>query len=83
MNNQKPRGLSAQDLGLALVMNIMWGLNLIAVKVGVEMVSPLTAAWLRHMGDSVNTTATVTTSQTSTGNRDGLVRASASEGDPD
>ncbi len=42
------RGLSAQDLGLAVVMNIMWGLNLIAVKVGVEMVSPLTAAWLRQ-----------------------------------
>ncbi len=48
MTTPKPRGLSAQDLGLALVMNIMWGLNLIAVKIGVEMVSPLTAAWLRQ-----------------------------------
>ena len=30
-------------------MNLMWGLNLIAVKVGVDLVSPLTAAWLRQM----------------------------------
>jgi O-acetylserine/cysteine efflux transporter len=43
-----PDGLSKGDIGIALVMNLMWGLNLIAVKVGVEMVSPLTAAWLRQ-----------------------------------
>jgi O-acetylserine/cysteine efflux transporter len=41
-------GLSGRDFALAAVMNIMWGLNLIAVKVGVDLVSPLTAAWLRQ-----------------------------------
>lgn len=48
MSSPQSRGLSAQDLVLAAAMNIMWGLNLIAVKVGVELVSPLTAAWLRQ-----------------------------------
>ena len=30
-------------------MNLMWGLNLIAVKMGVDLVSPMTAAWLRQL----------------------------------
>lgn len=30
-------------------MNVMWGLNLIAVKIGVDLVSPMTAAWLRQL----------------------------------
>lgn len=29
-------------------MNLFWGLNLIAVKMGVDLVAPLTAAWLRQ-----------------------------------
>lgn len=41
-------GLTARDLLIAAAMNIMWGLNLIAVKMGVDLVSPLTAAWLRQ-----------------------------------
>lgn len=41
-------GLTSQDILIACVMNIMWGLNLIAVKMGVDLVSPLTAAWLRQ-----------------------------------
>ena len=42
-------GLSARDLAVAGVMNLMWGLNLIAVKMSVELVSPLTAAALRQI----------------------------------
>ncbi len=30
-------------------MNLMWGLNLIAVKMAVDLISPLTAAWLRQI----------------------------------
>ncbi len=30
-------------------MNLMWGLNLVAVKIGVDLVSPMTAAWLRQL----------------------------------
>lgn len=30
-------------------MNLMWGLNLIAVKMAVDLISPLTAAWLRQV----------------------------------
>jgi O-acetylserine/cysteine efflux transporter len=29
-------------------MNLMWGLNLIAVKMSVDLISPLTAAWVRQ-----------------------------------
>jgi O-acetylserine/cysteine efflux transporter len=45
----KPIGFTARDFAIAAVMNLMWGLNLIAVKMGVDLVSPLTAAWLRQM----------------------------------
>jgi O-acetylserine/cysteine efflux transporter len=41
-------GLTARDLLIAAVMNVMWGFNLIAVKMGVDLISPLTAAWLRQ-----------------------------------
>jgi O-acetylserine/cysteine efflux transporter len=40
--------LSATDLAAALVMNLLWGMNLIAVKMGVDLVQPLTAAFLRQ-----------------------------------
>ena len=40
--------LSATDLAAALVMNLLWGMNLIAVKMGVDLVEPLTAAFLRQ-----------------------------------
>lgn len=42
-------GLTARDLLIAAVMNLMWGLNLIAVKMGVELIAPMTAAWLRQL----------------------------------
>ncbi len=45
----RSEGLTARDFLIACVMNVMWGLNLIAVKMGVDLVSPLTAAMLRQM----------------------------------
>jgi O-acetylserine/cysteine efflux transporter len=39
----------ATDLMVAAAMNLMWGLNLIAVKMGVDLISPLTAALLRQL----------------------------------
>ena len=45
----KPTGFTARDLAIAAVMNLMWGLNLIAVKMGVDLIAPLTAGWLRQV----------------------------------
>lgn len=45
----KSIGFTARDLAIAATMNLMWGLNLIAVKMGVDLVAPLTAAWLRQI----------------------------------
>lgn len=45
----KPTGFTARDLAIAAAMNLMWGLNLIAVKMAVDLISPLTAAWLRQV----------------------------------
>lgn len=42
------QGLTLRDFAIAAVMNVMWGLNLIAVKMGVDLIGPLTAAWLRQ-----------------------------------
>jgi O-acetylserine/cysteine efflux transporter len=39
----------ATDWFVALVMNLMWGLNIIAVKMSVDLVEPLTAAALRQI----------------------------------
>jgi O-acetylserine/cysteine efflux transporter len=44
-----PARFTPRDLLIAAVMNLMWGLNLIAVKRGVDLLSPLTAAWLRQV----------------------------------
>jgi O-acetylserine/cysteine efflux transporter len=41
--------LSATDLIAAAVMNLCWGLNLIAVKMAVDLMAPMTAAWLRQV----------------------------------
>jgi O-acetylserine/cysteine efflux transporter len=49
MTPNHPRGLTGYDLLIAAVMNLMWGLNLIAVKMSVDLVSPLTAAFLRQV----------------------------------
>ncbi len=37
------------DVAVVAVMNIMWGLNLIAVKMAVDVISPMTAALLRQV----------------------------------
>jgi O-acetylserine/cysteine efflux transporter len=49
MPGANPNSLSLRDLGIACIMNLMWGLNMIAVKVSVDLVSPLTTAWLRQV----------------------------------
>jgi O-acetylserine/cysteine efflux transporter len=48
VNALPSKGLSPNDLAIALVMNLMWGCNIVASKMGVEMASPLTAVWLRQ-----------------------------------
>jgi O-acetylserine/cysteine efflux transporter len=45
---QPHQPFGAADIFAVIVMNVMWGLNLVAVKMGVELVQPMTAAWLRQ-----------------------------------
>ncbi len=42
------KGLTPRDFAIAAGMNLMWGLNLIAVKMSVDLVEPITAAFLRQ-----------------------------------
>ena len=42
-------GFTARDIAIAATMNMMWGLNLIAVKMGVDLIAPMTAGWLRQV----------------------------------
>jgi O-acetylserine/cysteine efflux transporter len=44
-----PARLGARDLFVAAVMNLLWGMNIIAVKMAVTEIPPLTAAFLRQM----------------------------------
>lgn len=44
----KTAGLGAGDLAIVLMMNVLWGLNIIAVKQSVDLIAPLTAAFLRQ-----------------------------------
>lgn len=44
----KPVRFGAIDLAVVIAMNVLWGLNIIAVKVSVDAISPLTAAFLRQ-----------------------------------
>lgn len=37
-----------RDIAVAAVMNLMWGLNIVAVKMSVELFEPFTAAFLRQ-----------------------------------
>jgi O-acetylserine/cysteine efflux transporter len=46
---QPSKSFTAADFVAVIAMNLMWGLNLIAVKMGVDLVSPMTAAWLRQL----------------------------------
>ena len=42
-------GFGTRDLLVVAMMNVLWGLNLIAVKEAVDQIAPLTAALLRQM----------------------------------
>ncbi|MGY4396077.1 O-acetylserine/cysteine efflux transporter [Sphingomonas sp. UYAg733] len=44
----KATSFGAHDFAVVLVMNIMWGLNIIAVKMAVMAIAPLTAGFLRQ-----------------------------------
>lgn len=44
----KKHAFGARDLVVVVAMNILWGLNLIVVKISVDAISPLTAAFLRQ-----------------------------------
>lgn len=43
-----PTRLGARDLAVAAMMNLLWGFNIIAVKMAVAAIPPLTAALLRQ-----------------------------------
>lgn len=40
-------GFGARGWAMIALINLMWGLNIIAAKMAVDMTSPLTAAFLR------------------------------------
>ena len=44
----KTARFGATDLAVVVAMNVLWGLNIIAVKVSVDAIAPLTAAFLRQ-----------------------------------
>lgn len=44
----QPGGLTAKDFAVAAGMNILWGLNIVAVKMAVDLIEPMTAALLRQ-----------------------------------
>ena len=48
MTQTQPR-LGPRDLAVAAVMNLLWGMNIIAVKMAVTEIPPLTAAFLRQL----------------------------------
>lgn len=43
------RGFGLHDFAVVLVMNVLWGLNIIAVKMAVAAIAPLTAGFLRQV----------------------------------
>lgn len=49
MTQSDPIRFGARDLGVAAVMNVMWGFNIIAVKMAVGTVGPLTAGFGRQL----------------------------------
>lgn len=46
--NEHHHGLLGRDLGVALLINLVWGLNIIAAKMAVIATAPFTAALLRQ-----------------------------------
>jgi O-acetylserine/cysteine efflux transporter len=49
MTHPQPAPFGTRDLLVVVAMNILWGLNIIAVKMAVEAIAPLTAGFLRQM----------------------------------
>lgn len=49
MTTLPQRGLGPSDFAVAVLMNLMWGFNIIAVKMSVDLVPPMTAAFLRQL----------------------------------
>lgn len=49
MTAAPPSGMGPRDFAVAAAMNILWGLNIIAVKMAVDAVEPFTAALLRQL----------------------------------
>jgi O-acetylserine/cysteine efflux transporter len=49
MTKPASQGFGPRDYAVAAAMNILWGLNIIAVKMAVETIAPFTAALLRQM----------------------------------
>ena len=48
MNAKTSSGFDTRDILVAIMMNVLWGLNIIAVKMGVLAIGPFTAATLRQ-----------------------------------
>lgn len=48
MSEPQTAGFGPRDLAVVLVMNLLWGFNIIAVKMAVEEIAPLTAGFLRQ-----------------------------------
>lgn len=44
-----PVRFGPRDIAVAVLMNTLWGLNIIAAKMAVDTIEPLTAAWLRQV----------------------------------
>jgi O-acetylserine/cysteine efflux transporter len=42
-------GITSRDIAIIVGMNLMWGLNHVAVKEGVDQIAPLTAGFLRQV----------------------------------
>ncbi|NJC33664.1 O-acetylserine/cysteine efflux transporter [Sphingomonas jejuensis] len=49
MNVRASSGLGPRDFAIAAAMCVLWGFNIIAVKLAVEALSPFTAAFLRQV----------------------------------
>ncbi|RJF91007.1 DMT family transporter [Sphingomonas cavernae] len=48
VTHSQPTGFGPRDILVAAMMNILWGLNIVAVKLAVEATGPFTAAMLRQ-----------------------------------
>ena len=48
VNSSTSPGFGTRDILVAVMMNLLWGMNIIAVKMGVQAIGPFTAATLRQ-----------------------------------